>query len=62
MTAPITRGNIVRGVIIGTLVIALGLMIGTNMCGLHTQAAEAAGFAFPKAPRRFPAFAMVPTR
>ncbi len=48
MTAPVTRGNIVRGVIIGTLVIALGLMIGTNMCGLHTQAAEAAGFAFPE--------------
>jgi len=39
MVAPITRGNIVRGVIIGTIVIAVGLMIGTALAPLHTEAA-----------------------
>lgn len=48
MVAPITRGNVVRGVIIGTLVIAVGLMIGTSMCDLHTAAAIDANFAMPE--------------
>lgn len=47
MINPITRGNVVRGVIIGTLVIGLGLMIGTSMADLHTSAAIDAQFAFP---------------
>lgn len=48
MISPVTRGNIVRGLIIGTIVIALGLMIGTSMCALHTSAALDAQFAFPE--------------
>ena len=48
MVAPMTRGNIVRGVIIGTIIIALGLVIGTSMCDLHTAAAIEAGFDMPE--------------
>ncbi len=48
MVAPMTRGNIVRGVIIGTVVIALGLFIGTGMCDLHTAAAIDAQFDMPE--------------
>ncbi|MBI9046474.1 MAG: PTS galactitol transporter subunit IIC [Anaerolineaceae bacterium] len=48
MAAPVTRGNIVRGVIIGTIIIAFGLMIGTSMCDLHTSAALDAQFVFPE--------------
>jgi galactitol PTS system EIIC component len=48
MAAPVTRGNIVRGVIIGTFIIAIGLMIGTAMCDLHTAAAIDANFTFPE--------------
>lgn len=48
MIAPITRGNIVRGVIIGTVVIAIGLVIGTSMAQLHTMAAIDAHFTMPK--------------
>jgi PTS system galactitol-specific IIC component len=47
MVAPVTRGNIVRGSIIGTVVIALGLIIGTVMAPAHTGAAVAANFAMP---------------
>jgi len=49
MVAPITRGNIVRGVIIGTIVIAVGLMIGTALAPLHTEAAIDAQFEMPEA-------------
>ncbi|MDX9864582.1 MAG: PTS transporter subunit IIC [Anaerolineaceae bacterium] len=52
MAAPVTRGNIVRGVIIGTFVIAIGLMIGTAMCDLHTAAAIDANFVFPEGASR----------
>jgi PTS system galactitol-specific IIC component len=48
MVVPITRGNIVRGVIIGTIVIAVGLMIGTSVAGLHTTAAINAAFDIPE--------------
>jgi PTS system galactitol-specific IIC component len=48
MVIPITRGNIVRGVIIGTLVIAVGLIIGTSIAPLHTEAAIAADFDMPE--------------
>ncbi len=47
MIAPITRGNIVRGVIIGTVVIAIGLMLGTTFVDLHTKAAIDAKFTMP---------------
>ncbi|HID88879.1 MAG TPA: PTS galactitol transporter subunit IIC [Anaerolineae bacterium] len=48
MIAPITRGNIVRGVIIGTIVIAVGLIIGTTIAPLHTAAAIDAQFDMPE--------------
>ncbi|NTV35529.1 MAG: PTS galactitol transporter subunit IIC [Anaerolineaceae bacterium] len=48
MAAPVTRGNIVRGVIIGTFIIIFGLMIGTAMSPLHTLAAIDAKFAMPE--------------
>jgi PTS system galactitol-specific IIC component len=47
MIAPITRGNIVRGVIIGTIVIAVGLVLGTTIASLHTAAAIDAQFDMP---------------
>ncbi|MCE1254644.1 MAG: PTS galactitol transporter subunit IIC [Anaerolineae bacterium] len=47
MAAPVTRGNIVRGVIIGTIIIAVGLMIGTAVAPLHTSAAIDAKFQMP---------------
>jgi PTS system galactitol-specific IIC component len=48
MMALVTRGNIVRGVIIGTIVIAVGLILGTTILGLHTQAAIDAKFEMPE--------------
>jgi PTS system galactitol-specific IIC component len=47
MIAPVTRGNIVRGIIVGTIVIALGLILGTGMVPLFTSAAVDAKFALP---------------
>jgi len=47
MVAPVTRGNIVRGVIIGIIVIALGLWLGTSMFPLFTSAAVDAKFTMP---------------
>jgi PTS system galactitol-specific IIC component len=47
MVNPLTRGNIVRGVIIGTIVIAIGLMIGTSISPLMTQSAINAKFTMP---------------
>ncbi|RLF05142.1 MAG: PTS sugar transporter subunit IIC, partial [Thermoprotei archaeon] len=48
MIAPITRGNIVRGVIIGTVVIFIGLMIATGIAPLQTSAAIDAQFTMPE--------------
>lgn len=48
MIAPITRGNIVRGVIIGTVVIFIGLMIATGIAPLQTSAAIDAQFVMPE--------------
>ena len=48
MIAPITRGNIVRGVIIATVIIAIGLMLGTTISDLHTAAAIDAQFEMPE--------------
>jgi len=47
MTIPITRGNILKTVIIGTFIIAVGLLIGTNLSPLFTQAAIQAQFSMP---------------
>lgn len=48
MIAPIARGNVFRSVIIGSIVIAVGLLIATNVSPLHTQAAIDAAFKFPE--------------
>jgi PTS system galactitol-specific IIC component len=48
MVAPIARGNVFRSVIIGAIVIAVGLLIATNVSPLHTQAAIDAAFKFPE--------------
>ena len=47
MFAPITRGNIVRMIIIGAIVIAIGFYVGTFMAPQFTQAAVAANFKMP---------------
>jgi PTS system galactitol-specific IIC component len=47
MMAPITRGNVGRMIIIGTLASILGLYMGTWMAPYITEAAPAAGFAIP---------------
>ena len=48
LTGPITRGNIVRMVIIGTLIIIVGFYIGNALAPMTTEAAGAAGFAIPE--------------
>jgi PTS system galactitol-specific IIC component len=45
---PICRGNIVRMVIIGTLILAVGFYVGNAIAPLMTQAAAAAGFKLPE--------------
>jgi PTS system galactitol-specific IIC component len=47
MTVPITKGNILKTVIIGTIIIAVGLLIGTNLSPLFTKAAIQAQFKMP---------------
>lgn len=47
MTAPITRGNVVRIIIIGAIVIAIGFYIGTAGAELFTRAAIDAKFSMP---------------
>jgi len=48
MINPVTRGNIVRGLITGVFTIALGLIVGTSMIPQFTAAAADANFAFPE--------------
>ena len=48
LTGPITRGNVVRMVIIGTLIIIVGFYIGNALAPMTTEAAGAAGFAIPE--------------
>lgn len=48
MFAPITRGNIIRMIIIGTVVIAIGFYVGTAMGPQFTQAAVDANFKMPE--------------
>jgi PTS system galactitol-specific IIC component len=45
---PICRGNIVRIVVIGTVILAVGFYIGNALAPLMTTAATAAGFALPE--------------
>ncbi len=47
MTIPITKGNILKTVIIGTVIILGGLLIGTNLSPLFTKAAIQAQFKMP---------------
>ncbi len=47
MAIPVTRGNILKTVIIGTVIIAIGLLIGTNLSPLFTKAAIDAQFEMP---------------
>jgi len=47
MIAPVTKGNVVRSVLIGSVVIGVGLLIATNVAPLHTTAAIDAAFKFP---------------
>jgi PTS system galactitol-specific IIC component len=61
MVNPITRGNIVRGLITGIFTIALGLIVGTTMIPQFTSAAADAKFTFPAAPPTSPVSATVAT-
>lgn len=47
MFAPITKGNIVRMVIIGTVLLAMGFYVGTALSPQFTQAAVDAKFTMP---------------
>lgn len=48
MVIPLVNGNVFRSVIIGAAVLAVGLLIATNVAPLHTQAAVASGFQMPE--------------
>jgi len=48
LTGPITKGNVVRMVVIGTIIIIVGFYIGNAMAPLMTTAAGDAGFAIPE--------------
>ena len=48
LTGPITKGNVVRMFIIGTVIIIVGFYIGNSMAELMTVAAADAGFAIPE--------------
>ena len=43
-----TKGNIIHSVIAGTIVMALALLMATNIAGFHTEIAKMAQFAMPK--------------
>lgn len=46
--APMTRGNVVRMVIIGTIALIIGFYVGNAMAPVMTDAAAAANFAIPE--------------
>lgn len=48
MTGPITRGNVLRMFIIGTVVLIVGFYVGNSIAPLFTTAAGDAGFAIPE--------------
>ncbi|MBU3186271.1 PTS galactitol transporter subunit IIC [Clostridium estertheticum] len=43
-----TKGNIIHSVLAGTIVMALALLMATNIAGFHTEIAKMAQFAMPK--------------
>ncbi|WP_195430008.1 PTS transporter subunit IIC [Clostridium sp. D46t1_190503_E9] len=47
LIVPIARGDFFRSFVIGVITLALGLLIGTNLAPLFTEAASAANFAIP---------------
>jgi PTS system galactitol-specific IIC component len=47
MCAPLMKGNIVRIIIAGTVILGIGFYISTAMAPLFTEAAKASGFAIP---------------
>lgn len=51
LITPLARGDFFRTFVIGVVIIAVGLLIGTNMAPLFTQAAVAAKFAIPDGAR-----------
>ncbi|MDJ0756550.1 MAG: PTS transporter subunit IIC [Ardenticatenaceae bacterium] len=48
MFAPLTRGNVVRMIIIGTVSLVIGFYVATGMADLFTSAAVAAAFEMPE--------------
>lgn len=48
MFGPMTRGNVVRIVIIGTVALAIGFYVGNALAPLMTQTAAAANFSIPE--------------
>lgn len=48
MIIPITKGDIFRSTLIGTIVIGVGLLIATNLAPLITAAARTTSFEFPE--------------
>lgn len=48
MTMPIYKGNVIRGIIGGTVIVTICLLIGTNMAPLFTQLATNAKVSVPK--------------
>ncbi|MBE3591338.1 MAG: PTS galactitol transporter subunit IIC [Thermoanaerobacter sp.] len=47
MVVPVTKGNVFRSILIGTIVIGVGLWIATDVAPLFTQVAAEAAFKFP---------------
>lgn len=47
MITPFTRGNMVKNLIVGTLLMAIIMYMGSDWAPYFTQAANSAGFAFP---------------
>lgn len=48
MVVPVVNGNVFRSVVIGAVVLAVGLLIATNVAPLHTEVAVASGFQIPE--------------
>jgi len=48
MIIPITKGNIFRSTLIGSIVIGVGLLIATNLAPMITSAAKTTSFEFPE--------------
>lgn len=48
MAAPVTKGNVFRMVVIGTVTLAIGFYVATALAPLFTSAAVASGFSLPE--------------